>query len=269
MTTRDDLRQAQAIDALHAVCVRTDVFVGHRITDGLYAFHWHTPDAWFVVRQGYLASEAAGLLANPDADPSDACTIMPNWWSPRCQFAVREINSGRIVPDAVLRGSPLAYQGVTADLETGEIIAANLANVPRSQIYGADAMNGDNVVPFRRVQPNPNGGRPTDPLVLGFEGSLEGEIICEDDAHLDEDWTDDLRATLGLARCIWNAVVVRDNPRDRDREMRACFSAAEQLLAKIIEREQRLKALAAPQRQIVSTLDAELAQRDRFAGMAP
>jgi hypothetical protein len=58
---------------------------------------------------------------------------MPAWWVPGRRYAVRNINTGNIVPDAVLRGSPLAYQGVTVDLDTGALIDADLSKVPREQ----------------------------------------------------------------------------------------------------------------------------------------
>jgi hypothetical protein len=58
---------------------------------------------------------------------------LPDWWSPEKPYAVRNINTGEIVRDGVLRGSPLAYQGITVDPETGALIAADLTNVPREQ----------------------------------------------------------------------------------------------------------------------------------------
>jgi hypothetical protein len=62
--------------------------------------------------------------------------VKPTWWTPERRYAIRNMNTGEIVADAILR-SPLGYQGVTADLKTGKLIAADLTNVPRSEIYGA------------------------------------------------------------------------------------------------------------------------------------
>lgn len=59
-----------------------------------------------------------------------------SWWTPERPYAIRNINTGEIVPDAVQRGSSLIYQGVTLDA-FGNLVVADLTNVPRSQIYGA------------------------------------------------------------------------------------------------------------------------------------
>ena len=100
----------------------------------------HGSACWY-----YLTSAAALSDGRAMSDPrstdfeswlTERChQVEASWWSPARRYAVRNINTGEIVPDAVLRGSPLAYQGVTVDLETGKLIAANLKNVPREQIY--------------------------------------------------------------------------------------------------------------------------------------
>jgi hypothetical protein len=54
-----------------------------------------------------------------------------------------------------------------------------------------------------RIQPSLDGGRPTDPLTLAFEGIMEGIVACGDDRRAFERATERLRQVRTLeARLI-------------------------------------------------------------------
>lgn len=126
MSEADETKLADAVKYLGAV----------EVAPGRYA--WEVGRQWVTDSAENLAAFGADRTdERGSALLNETPVFMPSWWSPERPYAVRDINSGKIVPDAVLRGSPLAYQGVTADLATGELIAANLSNVPRSKVHGA------------------------------------------------------------------------------------------------------------------------------------
>ena len=129
-------------------------------------------------------------------------------------------------------------------------------------------MNQTTVRSPKRVQPSPDGGKPADPLALGFEGSFQGLVLCKDDAELDRDWVAQLKFILGREQMLVRQIFAGRFIKEVEREIRACHRITEKLVTKIEAREQRLGVVEIDQQSIVSSLDSELNDRAHFAALA-
>lgn len=109
-----------------------------------------------------------------------------------------------------------------------------------------------------RVQPNPEGGRPTDPVVLGFEAALEGDLVMRDEIRLEEGWVSDLRIAVGRIRCFFNQQAAGVECR---RAAAKDFALVEAIVDEIEKREERLKVVEVEERRCVEALDNELCAR--------
>jgi len=117
----------------------------------------------------------------------------------------------------------------------------------------------------RRVQPNPIGGRPTDPLVLGFEGSFEGLIATENDADAIVRGLEMLVQYDSIAQIELNKLC-QTHALDSDRALiRELRKIKIRLITHLAERANRLKSTVIPELQSITTsLDRELEDRERF-----
>lgn len=118
----------------------------------------------------------------------------------------------------------------------------------------------------RRVQPNLDGGKPTDPLVLAFEGDLEGLIGCENDLeafHLGLDMLGKygtIQATISARLCISPAT-----PHD-ERRLRALRDIMRETISHLHERADRLEKAVIPElRRICTSVDDALNRRASLA----
>lgn len=110
------------------------------------------------------------------------------------------------------------------------------------------------------IQPNAEGGRPADPVVLGFEAALEGDLVMRDEVWLEGKWVNDLRVAVGRIRCFFNQQAAGVECR---RAAAKDFVLVEAIVDEIDRREKRLKVVEAEQRRCVEALDAELCARCR------
>lgn len=133
---------------------------------------------------------------------------------------------------------------------------------------GAARTNQTSVRPTKRVQPDPNGGRPVDPLMEGFEGAFQGLVLCKDDKQLDRDWVEQFRFVLAREQTLVRQIFAGRSVKEVEREIRACHRITEKLVEQIDEREKRLGVVEIDQQSIVSKLDSEINERAYFASLA-
>lgn len=113
----------------------------------------------------------------------------------------------------------------------------------------------------RRIQPNPEGGRPADSLIEGFEGSFEGLVILKDDEVLDRDWVQTLRFVLSTEQSLVRQIFAGVDHREVEKQVRACHRIIESLVVNIEEREKRLGVVEQDQQSVVTSLDAAITRR--------
>lgn len=116
----------------------------------------------------------------------------------------------------------------------------------------------------RRVQPDPRGGRPVDPLMEGFEGTFQGLIVCKDDEQLDGDWIETLRFVAAREQTLVRHIFAGRSPKELEREIRACRRITEKLINLIEKRQRRLDVIRRDQQSMTTALCQELDDRSHF-----
>lgn len=112
-----------------------------------------------------------------------------------------------------------------------------------------------------RVQPNPEGGRPTDPVVLGVEAALEGLVAVVDDRKAMVAGMKHLAHAHAMVRSLeactaTHAIEVRLNH---------LHDNIGRTIEHLAQRAHRIAAVIAPEiRGMVRQLENELDQRRRF-----
>lgn len=129
-------------------------------------------------------------------------------------------------------------------------------------------IKGTNVRIFHPVQPNPDGGRPTDPLVLALEGDLEGLIACREDRDAILHGLDLLHKYASMQAVLISRLCIK-LPTTKDRNLaarlRASISRVDEHLR---ERVDRLQDAVIPELQRITTLvDNELSNRAAFSAL--
>jgi hypothetical protein len=117
----------------------------------------------------------------------------------------------------------------------------------------------------RRIQPNPDGGRPIDALILGFEGSFQGLIAERDDAVAIKRGLVMLRQCLDVEVTMARRLLVKDATRGTWRLQRTLHDQMRRLCDHLAARSARLTTHIIPdQQKIVSELDHHLCERSQY-----
>ena len=113
-----------------------------------------------------------------------------------------------------------------------------------------------------RVQPNPQGGKPADPLILALEGCIEGLVAERDDRVALRKAAAALHSALDLNETLVNSILSTRLTREIEPRVRRLQIVIGTLMRHVEDRAVRLENVVDPELQtIVTKTDDELSRR--------